>query len=68
MSKPLSSGLKSLLWGAAAGLAIFALCYGFLTVHQELGVSPNISFPLALLAFALAAAVALIYFRLRTGR
>lgn len=57
--------IKSLLIGLAAGLASFAMSYGFLAVHQEVGIAPVISYRLAFLVFALVAVGALIYFRMK---
>jgi len=68
MSKGGSWWTKSLLIGVAAGLAALGLAYGFLTIHQELGLSARVSFALALLAFAFTTIAAAIYFRVRAGR
>jgi hypothetical protein len=58
---------KSLLAGTALGLATFAISYGFLVVHPELGLHPTVSYGAAMLAFACGTIVALIYFRIREG-
>jgi hypothetical protein len=57
--------MKSLLTGAGAGLATFGISYGFLLIHQELGIRPAVSYGAALLAFGCGTIVALIYFRLK---
>ena len=59
--------MKSLLAGAGLGVATFAISYGFLMVHQELGLRPTVSYGAALLAFACGTIVALIYFRMKEG-
>lgn len=56
--------VKSFLTGVGLGLAAFALSYGFLTVHQELGIRPAVSYGAALLAFGCGTIAALIYFRM----
>jgi hypothetical protein len=56
---------KALLTGAAAGVATFAISYGFLIIHQELGIRPAISYGAALLAFVCGTVVGLIYFRMK---
>ncbi len=58
---------KSLLIGAAAGVVTFAVSYAFLTVHQEVGIQPAISYRAGLLVFVFATAGALIYFRMKAG-
>jgi hypothetical protein len=68
VSKTGSWVTKSLLIGLGAGLAVFVLSYGFLMIHQEVGVHPSVSYTPALLAFAVTTVAALVYFRLRTGR
>ena len=60
--------LKSLLIGAGAGLAVLALSYGFLMIHQEVGLRPSVSFLPAVLTFAGATVAALIYLRVRNKR
>ena len=60
--------LKSLALGAALGLVTFALFFGFLTIHSELGVARTTSYKLAALAFFLGTIAAVIYFRFRTDR
>jgi hypothetical protein len=56
---------KSFLTGTGLGLGTLAISYGFLTVHQELGIRPTVSYGAALLAFGCGTIVALIYFRLK---
>ena len=65
MSKTGSWLGKSFLIGGAIGLAAFAVSYGFLTVHQELGIRPAASCQLALVAFVFGTIAALIYFRIK---
>lgn len=60
--------LKSLAVGAALALITFALFYGFLTIHTELGVARTASYKLAILAFLVGSIAAVIYFRFRTDR
>ena len=60
--------LKSVLIGAAAGLAVLALSYGFLMIHQEVGLRPGVSFLPALLTFVGTTVAALIYLRVRNER
>ena len=68
MSKTAAWLVKSLLIGVAAGLIALVLSYGFLMIHQEVGVQPNVSFTPAVLTFACATLAALIYLRFRDGR
>ncbi len=60
--------VKSLLAAAAIALAVFAVFYGFLMVHQELGIAPASSYKMALAVFVLSAIIGLIYFRTRANR
>ena len=68
MSKNNRWVLKSLAFGAVAALVTFALFYGFLTVHTELGVARGSSYKLAILAFFVGTISAVIYFRFRGDR
>jgi hypothetical protein len=58
---------KSLLTGVVAGAVTFAMSYGFLVAHQELGIRPTVSYGAALLAFSCGTVVALIYLRMKEG-
>jgi hypothetical protein len=60
--------VKSLLISAAIALAVFAVFYGFLMVHQETGITPSSSLKLALVVFVLSTIITLIYFRTRASR
>jgi hypothetical protein len=68
MSKSDHWMLKSLAVGAALALITFALFYGFLTIHTELGVARTSSYKLAILAFLVGTIAAAIYLRFRTDR
>ena len=59
---------KSLAFGAVAALVTFALFYGFLTIHAELGVARASSYKLAILAFLIGTVAAAIYLRFRMDR
>jgi hypothetical protein len=60
--------VKSLLTSAVIALVVFAVFYGFLMVHGELGIAPAFSYKIALAVFVLSAIIALIYFRARANR
>jgi uncharacterized membrane protein (DUF485 family) len=60
--------VKSLLISVAIALAVFAVFYGFLMVHQETGITPTSSYKIALAVFVISAIITLIYFRTRASR
>jgi hypothetical protein len=60
--------LKSLAFGVALALITFALFYGFLTVHTELGVARGSSYKLAIVAFLIGTIAAAVYLRFRMDR
>ena len=68
MSKKNRWVLKSLVFGVALALITFALFYGFLTVHTELGVPRASSYKLSIVAFLVGTVTAAIYLRIRTDR
>jgi hypothetical protein len=68
MSKGNHWMLKSLAFGAVLALITFALFYGFLTVHTELGVPRASSYMLAIVAFLVGTIAAAIYLRFRMDR
>lgn len=59
---------KSLVAGGILGLITFGLSYGFLTIHQETGFSPEFSYKPAILAFLVATIAAAVYFHRRIKR
>jgi hypothetical protein len=59
---------KSLLTGTVLGLISFAIGYGFLTIHQELGLTPGLSVKPAILVFLIGVIASAIYLKFKTTR
>jgi hypothetical protein len=59
---------KSLLIGTVLGLVAFAIGYGFLTIHQELGLSPGFSVKPAILVFLAGVIASGIYLNFKTSK
>jgi len=63
MNKTGSIVLKSVGISVAAAIAAYALFYGFLIAHQELGARPSTPYRIAILVFLLSLLISWIYFR-----
>jgi len=60
--------MRSLAIGAAAGLAVFAMFYGFFISHRELDVQPSSARWLGLAVFFAGFVISWIYFQMRAKR
>ena len=60
--------LRSLAIGAAAGLAVFGIFYGFFTSHRELGLEPSSARWIGIAVFFLGFIISWIYYQMRARR
>jgi uncharacterized BrkB/YihY/UPF0761 family membrane protein len=68
MNKTGSIVLKTVSISVAAAIAAYALFYGFLIAHQELGVHASTAYRIAILVFLLSLLISWIYFRAKATR
>ena len=60
--------LRSLAIGAAAGLAVFGIFYGFFISHSELGAEPSSARWIGIAVFFLGFIISWIYYQMRARR